>query len=33
MQMNSAAGTNREVYYQKVITALAKETIVDKSIV
>ena len=33
MQMNSAAGTNREVYYPKVITALAKETIVDKSII
>ena len=33
MQMNSAAGMNRDVYYQKVITALAKETIVDKSII
>ena len=30
--MNSAAGSNREVYFQKVITTLAKEVIVDKTL-
>ena len=33
MQMYSVAGTNREVYYPKVIATLAKEVMVDKSIV
>ena len=33
MQMNSAAGMNREVYFPKVITVLAKEITVDKSMV
>jgi hypothetical protein len=30
MQRQSLAGSDREVYYPKVIHALAKETMVDK---
>jgi hypothetical protein len=31
MQMHSVAGPNRETYYPKIITAIAKEMMVDKS--